>query len=78
MTPAEFTVLADSRIKHYRDNIDVMDALNALNCHITLGNSDVKLSDLRMFTQNESIEQPAADTVSVFKQWVTATGGETI
>ena len=78
MTPAEFNSLMDSRVKHYNSHIDVMDVLNALNCHVTLGDATAKLSDFRMFMPEVTIEQPAANTVDVFKQWVTATGGETI
>ena len=79
MTPAEFAVLVDSRLKHYRAHIDVMDALNALNCQVTIGSSEVKMDDLRLFTSDEIVsEQPTESTVSIFKQWVTVTGGETI
>lgn len=77
MTPAEFNALADSRVKHYNAAVDVMDALNALNCQVTIGSPDTKVSDFRMFAPAEIIERPIQDTVSVFKQWVTATGGET-
>lgn len=79
MTPAEFAVLVDSRLQHYRAHIDVMDALNALNCQVTIGSSEVKMNDLRLFTSDDIVsEQPTENTVSIFKQWVTATGGETI
>lgn len=79
MTPAEFAVLVDSRLQHYRAHIDVMDALNALNCQVTIGSSEVKMNDLRLFTSDDIVsEQPTENTVSIFKQWVTVTGGETI
>jgi hypothetical protein len=78
MTPAEFAVLLDSRAEQFRRTIDVMDSLNALNCQVTLGSSEVKMNDLRLFPSDTIEEQPTGDTISVFKQWVTVTGGETI
>ena len=81
MTPAEFIVLLDSRIKSERLNMDFYDTLNALNCQITLGNSEVKLNDFKVITE-DVIEEPKImsddDVVDVMKQWVTATGGKTI
>ena len=81
MTPAEFTVLLDSRIKSERLKMDFYDTLNALNCQITLGNSDVKLNDFKIITE-DVIDEPKImsddDVVDVMKQWVTATGGKTI
>ena len=80
MTPAEFTVLVDSRLMHYRETVDVMDLLNAFNCQITLGTNSVSVDELRMFKEmTKPIEEkPTEETVNVFKQWVIATGGETI
>ena len=79
MTPAEFTVLVDSRSKHYSSTIDVMDALNALNCQVALGNPDLTMKDFRLFLTPEiPVEQPTDDSVRIFKQWVKVTGGATI
>lgn len=78
MTPAEFSVLADSRVQHYNRTVDVADTLNALNCQVALGSPETKLSDFRLFAPNEIIEQTTDTTVSIFKQWVTVTGGETV
>ncbi len=79
MTPAEFNVLVDSRLKHYSSTVDVMDALNALNCQVTLKNSELKMNDFKLFATSETpVEQQTEDSVSIFKQWVTVTGGETI
>ena len=79
MTPSEFSVLVDSRLKHYSSTVDVMDALNALNCQLTLQNSELKMDDFRLFSKSETpVEQSTDNSVSIFKQWVTVTGGETI
>ena len=79
MTPSEFSVLVDSRLKHYSSTVDVMDALNALNCQLTLQNSELKMDDFRLFSKSETpVEQSTDNSVSIFKQWVTITGGATI
>ena len=79
MTPAEFSVLVDSRLKHYTQTIDVMDAINALNCQVTLGNPEVRMDNFRLFASVDvPCEQPIDDSVSIFKQWVKVTGGETV
>ena len=81
MTPAEFTVLLDSRIKYERLNMDFYDTLNAFNCQVTLGNKDLKISDFKIITE-DVIDEPKLmsddDVVDVMRQWVTATGGKTI
>ena len=56
-----------------------MDALNALNCQVTLRNSELKMDNFRLFSTSEKpVEQPTENSVSIFKQWVTVTGGATI
>jgi len=81
MTPAEFTVLLDSKIKYERLNMDFYDTLNAFNCQVTLGNKDLKIKDFKIITEDEIVEsEPMSDddVVDVMRQWVTATGGKTI
>ena len=78
MTPAEFNVLADSRLQQYNRTVDVADTLNALNCQVALGSPETRLSDFRLYAPEEIIEQTTDAAVNVFKQWVTVTGGETI
>ena len=81
MTPAEFTVLLDSRIKSERLKMDFYDNLNAFNCQVTLGYKDLKTSDFKILAK-DVIDEPKImsddDVVDVMKQWVTATGGKTI
>ena len=81
MTPAEFTVLLDSRIKSERLKMDFYDTLNAINCQVTLGNSEVKMVDFKIISE-DVIDEPKImsddDVVDVMKKWVTATGGKTI
>ena len=76
MTPAEFQVLLEARVKHVRDGYDFLDSLNAQMCRLTLRMPDVDLHLFKLIREKE--EQPADNTVDVFKQWVSATGGETI
>ena len=79
MTPAEFTVLLDSKIKQERLILEFYDNLNALNCQLTLKNPDLKLRDFKMIPVDEIVEQqPVDDTVNVFKQWVVVTGGDAV
>jgi len=81
MTPAEFNVLADSKIKHERQILSFYDTLNALNCQVTLQNPEAKLGTFKIVPDEEIVEPKIMsddDVVNVMKQWVTATGGETI
>lgn len=81
MTPAEFNVLVDSKIKHERQMLGFYDTMNALNCLITLRNPEAKLENFKIIPDEEIIEpKPMSDdqSVNAFKQWVTATGGKTI
>jgi len=81
MTPAEFTVLLDSKIKYERLNMDFYDTLNAFNCQVTLGNKDLKIKDFKIIAEDEIVESEPMSvdtTVNAFKQWVTTTGGTTI
>ena len=81
MTPAEFNVLVDSKIKHERQMLTFYDTLNALNCQITLRNPEAKLEAFKIIPDEEIVEPKIMsddDVVDVMKQWVTATGGKTI
>ena len=81
MTPAEFNVLVDSKIKHERQILGFYDTLNALNCQVTLRNPEAKLDAFKVIP-DEVIDEPKImsddDVVDVMRQWVTATGGKTI
>ena len=81
MTPAEFNVLVDSKIKHERQMLAFYDTLNALNCQITLRNPEAKLDAFKIIPDEEIVEPKLMsddDVVDVMRQWVTATGGKTI
>ena len=81
MTPAEFNVLVDSKIKYERQILGFYDTLNALNCQVTLRNPEAKLDAFKVIP-DEVIDEPKImsddDVVDVMRQWVTATGGKTI
>ena len=77
MTPAEFKVLVDARIKYVYDGYELLDALNAQLCRITIHRPDVELNVFKLLHRNEE-QKPADNTVDAFKAWVSATGGETI
>ena len=49
MTPAEFNVLVDSKIKHERQILSFYDTLNALNCQVTLQNPEAKLDTFKIY-----------------------------
>ena len=77
MTPAEFSVLLDSRRSQQRQVFDFYDTLNALSVRMSVGGS-CKVEDFKLIRTEVLEEQPVEDSVSAFKAWVNATGGKTI
>ena len=78
MTPAEFQVLLDARVKHVYDGYDFADTINAQMCRVTAHMPDVELAVFKLLRMKEQEEQPADNGINAFKAWVSATGGETI